>query len=46
MGDTLLLESNASGIYERMTVKKILLVEKKQKDILLLTCYCVPSSPV
>jgi len=46
MGDTPLLESNASGTYKRMTIKKILLVEKKQKEILLLTYYCIPNSPV
>jgi len=33
MGDTLLLDSNASGIDDEMTMKKILLVEKKQKEI-------------
>jgi len=31
--DTLLLDSNASGASNGMTIKKILLIEKKQKEI-------------
>ena len=34
----LLLKSDVSGTYKRTTIKKILLVEKKQKEILLLIC--------
>jgi len=45
MGDTLLLDSNASGIDDEMTMKKILLVEKKQKEISLLTLNCILGNP-
>ena len=34
----LLLKSDVSSTYKRITIKKILLVEKKQKEILLLIC--------
>ena len=34
----LLLKSDVSSTYKRTTIKKILLVEKKQKEILLLIC--------
>jgi len=42
--DTLLLESNISGICKRTTIKKILLVEKKQKETLSLILSCTPDN--
>ena len=37
MGNIPLLNSNISGTSKRMTMKELLLVEKKQKEISLLT---------
>ena len=41
MGDIPLLDSNASGADKRITMKELLLVEKKQKEISLLTLNCI-----
>jgi len=45
VGDTLLLDSNASSIGKGMTIKELLLVEKKQKEVSLLILNCAPDNP-
>jgi len=46
MRNILLLDSDASSIGKGMAVKESLLVEKKQKEISLLTLNCVPGNLV
>jgi len=46
MEDILLLDSSASGASKEITMKKMIISKEKNKGFLLLTCYCVLSSPV
>jgi len=45
MENTLLFDSNVSGVYKRLAIKENINKKEKEKGILLLTLNCIPGSP-